>query len=348
MANIKNLKFLSLTSVTYIDKYIKELLNICFEYSSIFTFNYNLNSFKNMCLYNINTPLDNISNISYLINLYLEKDYFYSNLFSLVNLKAKLTLNQLFQSLNIKGVSSDNNTNIYLLSNLYYGLSLKDLIYSSFSARNSIIDSSLNTSESGYLTRKLVESLRDIYLKCNKCYSKYTYKNMYVNMFLNLPFLCSDNKSICMKCMCITYNNYLIAGYSKGVISGQALGEPSTQMLLRTFHLGDKLTFKNLLYTSKKYPDFVYKFVKSSYYKYYGIGSYKNMCVLYNTPYLSYICAKYTIHKFISCLYTNIFSTSLIKILNNLWGCIELVSSNYLHNFNLFTPTNDIYSYLLF
>ncbi|BAM42530.1 RpoC2-N-terminal (apicoplast) [Theileria orientalis strain Shintoku] len=30
-------------------------------------------------------------------------------------------------------------------------------------------------------------------------------------------------------------------GYNKGVISGQALGEPSTQMLLRTFHLGGSI-----------------------------------------------------------------------------------------------------------
>nr|APQ42934.1 RpoC2a [Babesia sp. Lintan]QAX27053.1 RpoC2a [Babesia motasi]QAX27084.1 RpoC2a [Babesia motasi] len=348
MPYIKNLKFLSLANVTYIDKYIKELLNICFEYASIFTFNYNLNSFKNMCLYNINTSVLNMHNISYLINLYLEKDYFYSNLFSLVNLKAKLTLNQIFQSLNIKGIYSDSNSNIYLFSNLYYGLNLKDLIYSSFSARNSIIDSSLNTSESGYLTRKLVESLRDVYLKCNKCFSKYTYKNVYKNVNFILPFLCSDNKSICMKCICVNYNTYLISGYSKGTISGQALGEPSTQMLLRTFHLGDKLNFKNLLCSSKVYLEFISKFIKSTCYKYYGIMYNKNNYISYNTNYLNYICTKYPINKVIKEVHINLLQTSLIKILNNLWGCISLVSVNYLGSSTLHVVNNNTYSYTLF
>ncbi|KAK1441666.1 hypothetical protein BgAZ_600040 (apicoplast) [Babesia gibsoni] len=185
----KNFNLLKIYNISYIEKYLKDIFNLSFEYISIFPIFYNLNSFKTDYLYNININYKNLTNIIYLLNLYLEKDYFYSYLYTLVNLKAKLKFNQLFQILNIKGESSFTEYNKTLLSNLYNGLNLKDFIYSSFTSRNSIIDSGLNISESGYLTRKLVESLRNIYIKCSFCYTKYLYKNIIRNIYINLPFM---------------------------------------------------------------------------------------------------------------------------------------------------------------
>ncbi|GIX66469.1 hypothetical protein BcabD6B2_59060 (apicoplast) [Babesia caballi] len=345
MYNNKNFKFISLTNISYIEKYLKEIVNLCFEYSSIFPVSYDLNSFKTIPLYNTNTKLYNISNVFYLLNLYLEKDCFFSSLFFMVNLGAKLKPNQLFQITNIKGVSSLTESETFLLSNLYYGLNLKDIIYSSFSSRSSIIDSSLNTSESGYLTRKLVESLRDLSIKCNICFTKYTYKNTYKNIYINIPFLCSNNKSVCLKCMSVDYDKINISGYSKGVVSGQALGEPSTQMLLRTFHLGDKIAFNNLFlrdrYINKnnkqlKYSGNCYSILSNLKTK--NIGKYLNIVLFkYNT--LSIYSSS-----------SNIFSyLSLVKILNNLWGSIHIFK-NYSNSVkiinNIKINNNIIYSIL--
>ncbi|KAK1932133.1 hypothetical protein X943_000668 (apicoplast) [Babesia divergens] len=297
----KNLKLLTLINISYIEKYLKEIINLSFEYSFLFNFTYDLNSFKTLCLYNLNTNYNNLYNLFYLLNLYLEKDYFYSYLFSLINLKSKLNFNQLFQIIGIKGSSSFINNNNILLSNLYYSLSLKDYIYSSFTSRISIIDSGLNISESGYLTRKLIESLRNLYIKCVNCYTFYLYKNIFNNKNINIPFLCINNKSICLKCMNVNYNYFILSGYNKGVICGQALGEPSTQMLLRTFHLGDKLIFKNLfnfIYINKRNNKF--KYLK--YYRYfnmlYNIIKYINL-IKFN---INFIIKKYNIIN----LYINI------------------------------------------
>nr|YP_009170344.1 DNA-directed RNA polymerase subunit beta-like subunit, conserved in apicomplexa [Babesia orientalis]ALE29342.1 DNA-directed RNA polymerase subunit beta-like subunit, conserved in apicomplexa [Babesia orientalis] len=320
----KTFKLLSIIEISYLEKHLQNMLNVCFEYISNFSFNYNLNTFKSVPFSNSNISVNNLTNLTYLINLYFEKDNFISTLFSFTNLKAKLTLNQLFQILIIKGTSSISGSNFYLLSNLYYGLSLKDLIYSSFSARNSIIDSSLNTAESGYLTRKLIEILREVYIKNNSCKTSYLCYMLPGNKRINIPFLCLNNKSICLKCMYIDYKFIALSGYCKGTISAQALGEPSTQMLLRTFHLGDKTALNNLTVcgvSQNTTNQSLFTIKNNSYYTYISLNIYSYYCkevfnklYLYKTNICTILIDKYTSFKFVNC----------IKILTNAWAILTV------------------------
>ncbi|GFE55937.1 DNA-directed RNA polymerase (apicoplast) [Babesia ovis] len=326
----KNYKTLSNLSIRSLEKHLQNVVNVCFDYISIFTFNYSLNIFKFIPFYNSNTSINGVSNFTYLINLYFEKDNFMSTLFSFTTLKAKLTLNQLFQILTVKGVSSVSGKDIHLLSNLYYGLTLKDFIYSSFSARNSIIDSSLNTAESGYLTRKLIEGLRDVHIKSNFCGTFYECLDKIKRTYINVPFLCLNNKSICLKCIYIDYKSILISGYSKGTLSAQALGEPSTQMLLRTFHLGDKTALKNVLKTyikSKKYinalfTDYNINILHSYLYKINSskiIKSKLNYIYLYKTNLIEQCYITSLLFNFINCT----------KTIHNSWCTINVHNIYY-------------------
>ncbi|EDO05066.1 RNA polymerase Rpb1 domain 5 family protein (apicoplast) [Babesia bovis T2Bo] len=330
----KTLKLLSIVELSHLEKHLQELVNISFEYSSIFPFNYNLNSFKFTPLYNIHISTKNIHNFNYLLNLYIEKDNFMSMLFCFTKLKAKLTLNQLLQILTIKGTSSITENCTYLLSNLYYGLNLKDFIYSSFSARNSIIDSSLNTAESGYLTRRLIESLRNVYIKnlyCKTLYKCINYKKN--NKQINIPFLCLNNKSVCLKCSDLDYKDISLSGYCKGTISAQALGEPSTQMLLRTFHLGDKPALNSLateVMYDTSYVEAVFEPLKLDYFAIINVN-YNNLSVsnlLFNTYYLH----KNNIFNIASTMCFSFAFINCIKILNNVWCMIDCYNKTFNKN----------------
>nr|APQ42902.1 RpoC2b [Babesia sp. Xinjiang]QAX26991.1 RpoC2b [Babesia sp. Xinjiang]QAX27022.1 RpoC2b [Babesia sp. Dunhuang] len=342
----KNIILLSIVHLSYIEKYLKELINLCFEYSYVYPFAYNLNNFKSIPIYNSNININNISNLFYLLNLYLEKDPFTSPLYTIVNLKSKLTLNQLFQILIIKGMSKITGHDVFLLNNLYYGLSLKDVIYSSFAARNSIIDSSLNTSESGYLTRKLVESLRGVFIKNNICKTLYTCIRYNTKKLINIPFICLNNKSVCLKCINVKYNILSLSGHSKGVISGQALGEPSTQMLLRTFHLGDRTSLKSSMIggrNKKTHSKLVLMYIKFN-----ENNSSKpiitNKKNIFKNKYLYKINFIYNIYIQAN---INIYLT-LYKLLRNLWSIININYDKYLYKNKTYKYTDSTKYFILY
>nr|AXX76218.1 DNA-directed RNA polymerase beta subunit C-terminal domain protein [Babesia duncani] len=358
----KSITLLSLFSVSYIEKYLQELLILGFEYSSEFIFSYSLNSFKNLPFYKFINNNYIRTNFLYLIRLYLKKNYFFSSLYILLSLKAKITFNQLLQIFYYKGNYSNINYNKILFSNLYYGLNLKDFILSSFISRQSIIDGSLNTAQSGYLTRRLVESLRDIYIKEFNCNTKYIYKNFFINNLNKLPFLCLNNKSVCVSCLNLDYKEYMLMSYNKGIIAAQALGEPSTQMLLRTFHLGSSNSsireiFKLNINTSdhgKSENFFITKkinilnifnnliniifynllFIKKINNKIKYKNNYFYKLNIYNIIYIS----NYNINKYL--LYF-----LLIKTLNNIWVLLSLYKYllNIIYNTNLSKLHNNYY-----
>ncbi|UVC46398.1 RNA polymerase beta subunit rpoC2a (apicoplast) [Theileria orientalis] len=241
----KNYKFLSLFNLSYIEKYLQEIVNLSFEYASDFIFSYNIKDFNQIpinlfCLSKSNKD-EYFSKFLTLLNIYLEKDSFFNYICFYLNFKFKIKFLQFIQLMCFRGSSSIKNLSCFLSSNLQYGLTFKDFILASFKTRESILDSSVNIYSSGYLTKKLIEGLRDVSIKEIKCNTKYICKNLYDNKILSLSFLCFNNKSICSFCL-NSFNSYnMLMGYNKGVISGQALGEPSTQMLLRTFHLGGSI-----------------------------------------------------------------------------------------------------------
>jgi len=158
------------------------------------------------------------------------------------------------------------------------GLTNKEFFEMSQGGRKGMIDRALNTSTTGYLSRKLVYLLSNVeadpYLKdcgtkkyLNVRLDKDLIKRLKGRYFLNKgrieefipeehkvgetiqlrsPIFCKSYK-ICHTC----YGKLLLRHKSPyiGTIAGMAIGERGTQLIMRTFHLGGavSITDKNLL-----------------------------------------------------------------------------------------------------
>ncbi|XBT18599.1 MAG: hypothetical protein ABNO82_00615 [Candidatus Shikimatogenerans sp. Tder] len=92
-------------------------------------------------------------------------------------------------------------------------------------------------------------------------FKKYNIKNIYIRSILK----CKLENNICAKCYGInlTNNKLIRIGESVGVIAAQSIGEPGTQLTLKTFHIGGII--KNSLNINNIYS------------KYNGIIKYKNL-----------------------------------------------------------------------
>ncbi|PIM96716.1 DNA-directed RNA polymerase subunit beta' [Candidatus Hodgkinia cicadicola] len=90
----------------------------------------------------------------------------------MVNSGARGTLSQTRQLMGARGYTTDpdgNQSKIPILSSYNDGLSLNDFLTLTFESRKGLVDTVLNTSSSGYLTRKLVESTREYIINTYDC-----------------------------------------------------------------------------------------------------------------------------------------------------------------------------------
>lgn len=164
-----------------------------------------------------------------------------------------------------------------ILTNFKEGLSPLDYIISSFGARKGIVDTALKTADSGYLTRRLVYTGINSNIKIHNCkttqnqfvYSSFKdyngllctgiIKNNNIILFkhplvLNLlkelpnniillirtPSCCKLNEGLCQICygFDLSQNNLITLGNTVGITAAQSIGEPGTQLTMRTFHTG--------------------------------------------------------------------------------------------------------------
>nr|YP_010286784.1 RNA polymerase beta'' subunit [Hydrocharis dubia]UKT60902.1 RNA polymerase beta'' subunit [Hydrocharis dubia] len=63
-------------------------------------------------------------------------------------------------------------------------------------------------------------------------------------IYIRTPFTCRSTSWICQLCYgrSLTYGNLIELGEAVGIIAGQSIGEPGTQLTLRTFHTGGVFT----------------------------------------------------------------------------------------------------------
>nr|YP_009701070.1 RNA polymerase beta' subunit [Parasitaxus usta]QEQ14275.1 RNA polymerase beta' subunit [Parasitaxus usta] len=63
-------------------------------------------------------------------------------------------------------------------------------------------------------------------------------------IYIRTPFTCKNISSICQLCYggSTTHDNLIELGEAVGIIAGQSIGEPGTQLTLRTFHTGGVFT----------------------------------------------------------------------------------------------------------
>ncbi|QHN94170.1 DNA-directed RNA polymerase subunit beta' [Arachis hypogaea] len=120
---------------------------------------------------------------------------------------ARGNASQVHQLVGMRGLMSDPQgqmIDLPIQSNLREGLSLTEYIISCYGARKGVVDTAVRTSDAGYLTRRLVEVVQHI--------------------------------------VSPTHGNLVELSEAVGIIAGQSIGEPGTQLTLRTFHTGGVFT----------------------------------------------------------------------------------------------------------
>nr|QEM01584.1 plastid-encoded DNA-directed RNA polymerase beta''A [Nephromyces sp. ex Molgula occidentalis] len=302
-------------------QFLQELMFLGFEYALNYSFSLNLENFKSyfylapllrknnylkftyLWSYSLNKikifEINKKDNQSFnkffeFINIYKQLNPISNSLHFMINTKAKANWNQLLQLIGFRGYISNINGYLYeipIMQNFNKGLNLYEYFISCYGTRKGIIDTAIKTADSGYLTRKLVESSQNIIIKeynwgtqNNIFYNKYidiygnliedsyylkgknlkkiidTDKNIiyisnkYIyltnsiiykikNLKLNLNgiYSCISGKNICNNCYGYNNKNNNL-GESVGVLAAQTIGEPGTQLILRTFHTGGVFT----------------------------------------------------------------------------------------------------------
>ena len=99
----------------------------------------------------------------------------------------------------------------FVLERFLYGLKPSSFYFHCMAGREGLIDTAVKTANSGYLQRCLVKHMEGVIVAYDKTVRR-------------------NNKII-------SYKSADEPGTSVGVIAGQSIGEPSTQMTLNTFHL---------------------------------------------------------------------------------------------------------------
>ena len=67
------------------------------------------------------------------------------------------------------------------------------------------------------------------------------------------PLTCEANRSVCRKCYgwALAHNHLVDLGEAVGIIAAQSIGEPGTQLTMRTFHTGGVSTAESGVVRSK-------------------------------------------------------------------------------------------------
>ena len=113
----------------------------------------------------------------------------------------------------------------FIRSPFIKGLRPDEFFFGAMTGRSTLMDTALRTPRSGYLYRRLVNALQDL----RKEYDG-TIRDSNNNI---IQFIYGDDGLDVSR---LHLNEQMDAGEAIGVITAQSFGEPSTQMVLRTFH----------------------------------------------------------------------------------------------------------------
>lgn len=214
---------------------------------------------------------------------------------------ARGNISQVRQLVGMRGLMADPQGQIIdlpIISNFREGLTVTEYLISSYGARKGLVDTSLRTADSGYLTRRLVDVAQDIIVRETDCGAQASVllediqdnnkvivalkdrllgrtlaqdlyggkshllgaRNDIIDSNLaeiiiqaNLkqikvrsPLTCESNRSVCQNCYgsSLAHGKRIDLGEAIGIIAAQSIGEPGTQLTMRTFHTGGVFTGK--------------------------------------------------------------------------------------------------------
>ena len=219
----------------------------------------------------------------------------YGSIYMMATSGAKGNISQITQMTGIRGLMQDPAGRIIdfpIKSSLRDGLSPMEYFISTHGARKGLADTALRTSDSGYLTRRLVDIAQDVIINEPDCG---THEGVWISretidsslppfeeritgylaatdivdphtnaiivqrdeeineekvkqiveagitrVYMRSPLTCRSRLGICQKCYGrdLGKKQPVKLGTAVGVIAAQSIGEPGTQLTLRTFHTG--------------------------------------------------------------------------------------------------------------
>ncbi len=219
----------------------------------------------------------------------------YGDIYMMATSGAKGNISQIRQLAGMRGLMTNPSGKIIdfpIKSSLREGLSVLEYFISTHGARKGLADTALRTSESGYLTRRLIDVAQDVITRQEDCgitegiwisepeerellpslaeriigrlaASKVVDPNTgetivnhneeideekankiiaagITKVHVRSPLTCQSRQGACQRC----YGRDLARGHlvelntAVGIIAAQSIGEPGTQLTLRTFHTG--------------------------------------------------------------------------------------------------------------
>jgi DNA-directed RNA polymerase subunit A' len=114
----------------------------------------------------------------------------------------------------------------FIRSNYFEGLDADEFFFGAITGRDSLMDTALRTPKSGYLYRRLANTLQDMKVEYDGSVRDATGRIV--------QFIYGDDGSDVSKLH--LHDKKIAPGEAIGIITAQSLGEPSTQMTLNVFH----------------------------------------------------------------------------------------------------------------
>ncbi|MDO8030056.1 DNA-directed RNA polymerase subunit beta' ['Planchonia careya' phytoplasma] len=197
--------------------------------------------------------------------------------------------------------STNNQLEIPVKSSFKEGLNVHEFFISTHGARKVSTDTALKTSESGYLTRRLVDVAQDVIIMSQDCgsdkgvyitsleqdgkeiislqqrlFGRYIAQSIvdssdqkiivncgelitreiaenivkmgFLSVKIRSVLTCNSDYGICAKCygLNLATNKEVEIGEAVGIIAAQSIGEPGTQLTMRTFHTGGVLSVSDI------------------------------------------------------------------------------------------------------
>ncbi|MEE8473602.1 MAG: DNA-directed RNA polymerase subunit beta', partial [Dehalococcoidia bacterium] len=219
----------------------------------------------------------------------------WGGIYMMANSGAKGNIAQIRQMAGMRGLMTDPSGRIIdfpIRSSFREGLSVLEYFISTHGARKGLADTALRTSDSGYLTRRLVDVAQDVIVKDEDCGTTagiwlFAPDEMAImvplaerlmgrmvaadvvdpgtgeimvkrneeiteeqsekipaagitQVLVRSPLTCIARQGICQSCygQDLGRGNMVAKGTAVGIIAAQSIGEPGTQLTMRTFHTG--------------------------------------------------------------------------------------------------------------
>ena len=185
----------------------------------------------------------------------------YNNIYMMADSGARGSKNQIRQLAGMRGLianTSGATIEMPIRANYREGLNILEYFISSRGARKGLADTALRTADSGYLTRRLVDVSQEVIIREDDCGT--TDGNVLVSrdklmndqdaakivatgaekVKVRSVLTCGLKNGVCAHCYGASLaNGQLInIGEAVGIIAAQSIGEPGTQLTMRTFHTG--------------------------------------------------------------------------------------------------------------